>query len=555
MGYRITVGEVTKEYDVDARIIDVARDFQKDYDLPIVMSVYNNCLKELNQSLKEDGELQFLTVKDKNGRLAYRRSVIFMLQEAIFKHFDEVEYDLRVYRSISGGFFCRVSKSNSEEFVNLSQENLTAIEAVMKQMVEEDLSFEKMVLKTNAAKELFRELHMFKKEKLLRYRTSSNLNVYKLGDSYDYFYGYMVPSTGYLTEFRLEMFGDGFVVLFPNSKSGKVEEFKPSMKLCTEFKRANVWANTIGIQTVGDLNETIVNHEGREVIFMQEALMEQEIGRIADDIYKDGNKKFIMIAGPSSSGKTTFSHRLTTQLKGRGLKPHPIALDNYYLDRELVPVDEFGEKDFECIEGLDIEQFNEDMLNLLNGKKVCLPKFNFKTGKREYDDKYLQLGPEDVLVIEGIHGLNDRMSHSLPKESKYKIFISALTQLAIDEHNPLSTSDARLLRRIVRDARTRGTDARGSLSMWASVRRGEEKNIFPFQEEADVMINSAAIYELSVLKVYALPLLYAVPADCPEYTEANRLIKLLDYFIPMPSEDIPRSALIREFIGNSCYHV
>lgn len=283
--------------------------------------------------------------------------------------------------------------------------------------------------------------------------------------------------------------------------------------------------------------------------------MERRVGALAERIVADPNKKFVMIAGPSSSGKTTFSHRLSAQLRALGVTPHPIPLDDYYLNRDQIPLDEFGEKDFECIEGLDIKQFNEDMVRLLNKERVLLPSFNFKTGKREYKDHYMQLGEHDILVIEGIHGLNERMSESLPKESKFKIYISALTQLNIDEHNPLSTTDGRLIRRIVRDARTRGTSAQETIAMWDSVRRGEEKNIFPFQEQADEMFNSALIYEMSVLKIYAMPQLLAIDENCQEYAEAKRLIKLLDYFLGMPADDVCNNSLVREFIGGSCFNV
>ena len=315
------------------------------------------------------------------------------------------------------------------------------------------------------------------------------------------------------------------------------------------------WGADMGIPTVGALNDAVCAGKTREIILSQEAYMERRIGALAERIVADPDKKFVMIAGPSSSGKTTFSHRLSAQLRALGVTPHPIPLDDYYLDRDQIPLDEFGQKDFECIEGLDVGQFNEDMVRLLKGERVLLPTFNFKTGKREYKDHYMQLGKRDILVIEGIHGLNEKMSGSLPKESKFKIYISALTQLNIDEHNPLSTTDGRLIRRIVRDARTRGTSAKETIAMWDSVRRGEEKNIFPFQEQADEMFNSALIYEMAVLKIYAMPQLLAIDQDCPEYAEAKRLIKLLDYFLGMPADDICNNSLVREFIGGSCFNV
>ena len=283
--------------------------------------------------------------------------------------------------------------------------------------------------------------------------------------------------------------------------------------------------------------------------------MEERIGSLAAQIAAKKGIKFVMIAGPSSSGKTTFSNRLSIQLLAKGRKPHPISLDDYYDDRERCPRDAEGNLDFECLEALDVRQFNEDMTRLLAGEKVDMPSFNFKTGKREYRGRTLQLKENDILVIEGIHGLNDKLSYTLPAESKFKIYISALTQLNIDEHNPLSTTDCRLLRRIVRDARTRGTTAQETIAMWKSVRRGEEKNIFPFQDSADVMFNSALLYEVAVLKVYAEPLLFQIPRDSAEYLEAKRLLKFLDYFLPLPTEGIAQSSLVREFVGGSCFNV
>lgn len=283
--------------------------------------------------------------------------------------------------------------------------------------------------------------------------------------------------------------------------------------------------------------------------------MEQKIGNLAAQIASDDKKKFVMIAGPSSSGKTSFANRLSIQLIAKGRKPHPLSLDDYYVDRELCPKHPDGSFDFECLESIDVKLFNEDMNRLLKGEAVHMPSFNFKTGKREYRGRKLTLGADDILVIEGIHGLNDRLSQLIPPEHKFKIYISALTQLNIDEHNPLSTTDERLIRRIVRDARTRGTNAMETIAMWPSVRKGERENIFPFQEQADVMFNSALVYELAVLKVYAEPLLFGIERDCPEYLEAKRLLKLLDYFLPMPADGIPNNSLLREFVGGSCFNV
>lgn len=303
------------------------------------------------------------------------------------------------------------------------------------------------------------------------------------------------------------------------------------------------------------MNECVSKGGIKELILIAEALQEERISKIADQIGERKHVKFVMIAGPSSSGKTTFSHRLSIQLAVHGLKPHPIGMDNFYLNRVDTPRDENGDYDFECAEAIDIELFNRTMTALLNGERVEMPYYNFVTGKREYKGEFLQLKENDILVIEGIHGLNDKVSQMLPKESKFKIYISALTQLNIDEHNRIPTTDGRLIRRMVRDNRTRGTKAQDTIAMWQSVRRGEDKNIFPYQEEADVMFNSALIYELAVLKLYAEPILFQIPEDAPEYMEAKRLLKFLDYFVGVPSEDIPNNSILREFVGNSCFDV
>ena len=366
----------------------------------------------------------------------------------------------------------------------------------------------------------------------------------------------MADHTGYVKYFDLKLYDEGFVLELPErSDPFTIPPFAPEEKIFRVQKESQEWAEKMDISYVGDLNDRITREGVRNILLVQEALQEARISRIAQQIVADGSRKFIMIAGPSSSGKTSFSHRLSIQLTAHGMKPHPIAVDNYFKNREDTPLDEYGERNYECLEALDVEKFNEDMLALLRGERIELPVFNFVTGHREYRGDFLELGKDDVLVIEGIHGLNDKLSHSLPKESKFKIYISALTQLNVDRHNRIPTTDGRLIRRIVRDARTRGTSAKDTIARWPSVRRGEEANIFPYQEEADVMFNSALVYELACLKLYAEPLLFGIGKDEPEYIEAKRLLKFFDYFVAVPSDDIPRNSLLREFVGGSCFDV
>ena len=366
----------------------------------------------------------------------------------------------------------------------------------------------------------------------------------------------MLPSTGYVKYFDLFPYEEGMILLLPEREEPeKLPEFTPKKKLFQTLMTAREWGMDMGIDTVGDLNDQICQGGIADLILVQEALQERRIGEIARDIARHEGVKFVMIAGPSSSGKTTFSHRLSIQLRTYGLKPHPIGLDNYYLNHDQTPLDDQGKPDYECLEALDVEQFNRDMSDLLAGKEVQLPTFNFKTGKREYNGKITKLGADDILVIEGIHGLNEKMSYSLPAESKFKIYISALTCLNVDGHNRIPTTDGRLLRRLVRDARTRGTSADQTIAMWDSVRRGEEKYIFPFQEEADAMFNSAMIYELAVIKQYAEPLLFNIRQGEPAYHEAKRLLKFLEYFLGVSSEELPKNSLCREFVGGSCFDV
>ena len=359
-----------------------------------------------------------------------------------------------------------------------------------------------------------------------------------------------------MKQFQVLAYEDGLMLVLPEMKEpDKLQQVMPRENLFKTLKQSDEWGNMMHIGTVGDLNDRICQGNINDIILVQEALQERRIGEIAQEIVNRSGVKFVMIAGPSSSGKTTFSHRLSIQLRTYGLTPHPIALDDYFVNREQTPRDENGNYNFECLEAIDVKQFNQDMLDLLAGKTVELPSFNFKTGQREYRGNFKTLGAEDVLVLEGIHGLNDAMSYALPNESKYKIYISALTSINIDDHNRIPTTDGRLLRRMVRDARTRGTPAKRTIEMWPSVRKGEEEYIFPFQESADAMFNSVLIYELAVLKQYAEPLLFGINKGEPEYYEAKRLLKFLEYFVGVSCDSIPKNSICREFIGGSCFQV
>lgn len=482
----------------------------------------------------------------------YERSAIFLMLKAFYDVVGSERIErICVEYSLSHALFITTQGAFS-----LDEKLLENVEDRMRELVSRRIPIQKHSLPTDDAIELFKKRRLYDKAKLLSCRLTSTVNYYSLEDFSDYFYGYMVPNTSYIKCFHLELFHCGFILRLPDpAHPDQLAPFHPSVKVFQTLYNDTQRSAALNISNVADLNEAICQGNASQIILAHEAMMEKKIGDIAESIAQREDVRFVMIAGPSSSGKTTFSHRLSTQLIACGLHPHAIATDNYFVNRDKTPLDANGQHDFEGLGAMDVEQFNLDMSRLLNGETVEMPQFNFKKGIREYNGDTLTLGPKDVLVIEGIHCLNDAFSYSLPKESKFKIYISCLTTLNVDDHNRIPTTDARLLRRIERDARTRGYSARATIQMWPSVRRGEESNIFPFQDSADVVFNSALIYEIALLKPYIEPLLFGVPKDCPEYLEAKRLLKFLSYFLSLPADHVPSTSLIREFIGGGCYHV
>ena len=548
---QLKIDTQTKEYSEDVTWQVVAEEYQKEYADEILLVQVNGKLQELQEKIRE-GEVQFITARQKPGISAYKRSATLLMLKAFYavagpENVEKVIVDF----SIGKGFFVE-ARGN----FTLNQELLEQVKAKMQEYVDQEIPILKRSISTDDAIERFHRHRMYDKERLFRYRRVSRVNVYSIDGFEDYFYGYMVPNTKYIRYFDLKLYEYGFVLMLPSMLAPTVlPQFAPLPKLFHTLADSSLWGQRLDLETVGALNDKIAEGDMSHLLLIQEALQEKRIAEIAAQIAERKTAKIVMIAGPSSSGKTTFSHRLSVQLEAIGLKPHPIAVDNYFVNRVDSPRDENGNYNYEILECLDVEQFNQDMQALLRGEQVELPYYNFKKGEREYKGDFLKLGKEDILVIEGIHCLNDRLSYSLPRESKFKIYISALTQLNIDEHNRIPTTDGRLLRRMIRDARTRGTSARDTIRMWPSVRKGEEENIFPYQEEADAMFNSALIYELAVLKQYVEPLLFGIPKNCPEYTEAKRLLKFLDYFIGVSSEDIPKNSILREFIGGSCLDV
>ncbi len=548
----LTIDGIAREYPKGTPFEEIAREYQKDYKYTIAAVIYNGKIRELFKTAKKDGTLSFVTFGDEIGFKTMQRTAIMMLLKAIRDVAGaETSARTKVEFTIGYGYYCTIR--NGEE---LTEALVKKISDRFQVMINEAIPIVKKVYPLDDAIEIFRKQGMSDKVGLLKYRRSSEINIYKLDDFYDYFYGYMLPNTSYVDKFILEKYHEGMLLTLPTrSFPDRIMKAEPREKLFETMRLASEWGSKMGIDNVGDLNDKVCNGTINEMILVQEALQERRIGEIAKKIREREDVKFIMIAGPSSSGKTSFANRLSVQLRTYGMVPHPISLDNYFVNRDNTPKHPDGSYNFECLEAMDVEQFNNDMVRLLNGERVEMPEFNFISGKREMNGDFLQLGENDVLVIEGIHGLNEKMSYALPASSKFKIYISALTTLSIDSHNRISTTDGRLLRRMVRDARTRGASAKKTISMWGSVRAGEEQNIFPFQEDADEMFNSAQIYELAVIKPFVEPLLFNIGKDEPEYYEAKRLLKFLDYFVSVDSTMLPRNSICREFVGGSCFKV
>ncbi len=546
----VTVLGERRKYPASASLQDVAADFQQRFDHDILLAKVDGKLQELHKKVRNGTSIEFVTAEERPGHMAYERSAVFIMLRAFYdvvgkRNIDDFIVDF----SYGDGLFIEVHGKFA-----ITPELVDAIRVRMHELVDEKIPIRKRTVSLSSAIDIFRKEHMYMKERLFAYRRTSRVNLYNIDNFQDYFYGYMLQNTGYVRCFDVQPYEGGMLLLLPSRRDPeKVAPPADSPKLFATLLENSEWGKKLGVSCVGDLNDSIVSGKINDIILIQEALMEKKLGDIAQQIADRPEVKLVMIAGPSSSGKTTFSNRLSIQLRAVGLIPHLISVDNYFLPREQTPRDADGNYDYEGLDALDVSLFNHDLETLIKGEKVELPTYNFITGHREYNGESIRLGKDDILVIEGIHCLNEKLSYSLPRENKFKIYISALTALNIDEHNRISTNDTRLLRRIARDARTRGSSAQDNIKAWPSVRRGEEENIFPFQEEADVFFNSALVYELAVLKPYVEPLLFAVPKDSAEYVEATRLLKFLDYFLPVNADSISANSLVREFIGGGCF--
>ena len=516
---------------------------------PILGALVNNIVEELSFEIFHPVSIQFFDVTHPDGMRMYVRGLSFVLYKAVNEHFPNSQ--LRINHSISKGVYCKIDNISKE----LSIEDVENIKQRMIDIVNADLPFIRMEEETTEVIKKFEAHGLLDKISLLNHKGQNFSSYYKLDGHIDAFYGYMVPSTRYLEVFDLNRYYNGMLLQVPQTKNpSKVENMVVQNKLFEIFQEFSQWINILEVPNVSDLNNSCSNGKSEVLIKVSEALHEKKIGQIADDIHSCNNKvKIILISGPSSSGKTTFAKRLAIHLIVNGMKPLNLSLDNYFVDRDDTPLDENGKHDYEALDALDLKTFNQNLVSLLNGEKVELPKFSFETGKRFYNGETMQMNPENVLIIEGIHGLNPQLTSSIPAEAKFKIYVSALTSLNIDNHNRLSTTDNRLIRRIVRDYRYRKYSARDTISRWQSVRAGEEKHIFPFQEEADAMFNSALVYELAVLKPFAEPILLEVQPNQFEYSEATRLLSFFRYIKPLKAEQIPPTSIMREFLGGSSF--
>ena len=539
------------QYDKGVTFESIVREYQEQFNNSIALVFFNGKMKELNKRLEKDGVISFITTKDSAGHNAYVRTAQMLLVKAVRDILKEQgdSVHVKIEFALGNAIYCSV-----HDGVRVTDEFALRVENEMKRLRDKNVPIIKKTYPIDDAIELFKRQGMRDKERLFHYRRGSTINVYSMEGYYDYFYGYMLPSAGYVNLFRIMAYNGGLLLILPRQENPfELEEFEDQESLFEQLYLSTKWGDLVNISTVGDLNDAICGGNISDMILVQEALQERRIGEIAAQIFRRKETKFVMVAGPSSSGKTTFAHRLAIQLRSFGLRPHIISMDDYFVNREQTPIDIDGNYNYEVLEAVDIDLFMDDMLDLLDGNTVEMPQFDFKAGKRVYKGRFLKLEKEDILIIEGIHGLNPKASEDLPEENKFKIYISCMTSLNIDEHNRIPSTDARLLRRMVRDARTRGNSAQHTFELWPKVRMGEDMNIFPFQDDADAVFNSVLIYELAVIKQFAEPLLFNVRQNEPAYYEAKRLLKFLEYFVGVDTASVPTNSLLREFVGGGCF--
>ncbi len=542
---------ISKEFPIGSSLLDIYYGFNLNFPYQVVSAKVNNRSEGLNFRVYNNKDIEFLDVRDQSGMRTYVRSLCFVLFKAVTELFSEGK--LFVEHPVSKGYFCNLRIGRPIEL-----EDVKRIKQRMQEIIAENIPYHRIECHTAEAVRIFSERGMNDKVRLLETSGSLYTYYYTLGDTVDYYYGNLLPSTGYLKLFDIVKYYDGLLLRIPSRENPEVlEDVVKQEKMLDVFKEYLNWSYIMGLNNAGDFNLACEEGHATDLINVAEALQEKKIAQIADTIFhrgENGNRvKLVLIAGPSSSGKTTFSKRLSIQLMTNGLKPFPISLDNYFVDREDTPLDENGNYDYESLYALDLELFNQQLQALLRGEEVELPRFNFALGKKEFKGDKLKIEDNTILILEGIHALNPELTPHIPAERKFKIYVSALTTISLDDHNWIPTTDNRLLRRIIRDFNYRGYSARETISRWPSVRAGEDKWIFPYQENADVMFNSALLFEFAVLRLHAEPILMGVPRNCPEYCEAYRLLKFIKYFVPVQDKEIPPTSLLREFLGGSSF--
>lgn len=544
----VTINNRKYQYNKDTTLEEIAKDQQKHFKYPIVLAKVDNKLKELSAVAKDRSNITFLDLTSREGNRCHINGLVYIMLYAVKKLYGK-KADIIVQHSIDKGIFIKTT-------FKLTEEKVAEIKKSMNTIIQADIPITKVTIDRMEAIKYFEGINDETKAGVMKYNTNNYVTLYRLGNLYNYFYNLMPTSTEKVKDFDLTYIKDnGLVLRFPTVYiNDKIKEYQHHPNMFQVFSESREWTKMIQVENSVDLNRVVTSGKINDLIKMDETIQSSRLLKVAQQINSKKDKiKIVLLAGPSSSGKTTTSRKLCMYLKVFGLNPKVLSMDDYFVEREHTPLDENGKPDFECLEAVDLKLFDKQIASLLKGEEVKIPTFNFILGAKEYKDK-MKLQDKDILVIEGIHALNDKILTNIERENKYKIYISALTELNMDNHNRISTTDNRLLRRIIRDNRTRGHNVENTLMQWASVRKGEEKYIFPFQDEADHTINSAAIYEIGVLKTYVEPLLYSVPADSPYYEEAKRLINFLRLFLPIPSDSIPEDAVLREFIGNSYFH-
>ena len=544
----VTINGKVYKYSKGISINEVLTEHCQNLKYPVLLARVNNRLRELSRSLEEDATIEFLDLTSHEGSRAHVNGLIMVLLYAINTLYGR-KAKIKVEHSLDKGIYIKTG-------FKINEEKVDEIKVVMKQIIKKDLPITRLNIDRIEAINYYKEIGEETKAGVLKYITDNVINLYRMGSVYDFFYSLMPISTGQVRDFDLTFIDDNSLVLrFPTIYiKDRIKRYEHHPHMFEIFKECREWANLIGVQYSSDLNKVVSTGKISDLIKIDETLQSNRLLNVAKEINsKRKNVKIILMAGPSSSGKTTTSRKLCMYLKSFGLRPKTIGMDDYFAEREDTPKDENGNYDFECLEALDLKLFDKQMQQLLNGEKVVIPTYNFSLGKKEYNSE-MKLDENDILIIEGIHALDTKILTNISRDKKFKIYISPLTELNIDSHNRIPTTDNRLLRRIIRDNRTRNYNVEKTIMQWPSVRKGEEKYIFPYQDESDATINSAAIYEIGVLKTYVEPLLYSIESTSPCYEEAKRLINFLRVFLPIPSESIPQDAVIREFIGGSYFH-